>query len=74
MITCIKYKIWFYIEYIDTDRNKVADELSRSNPNCQELTQFDENYQKIDFQLKNNISKSVIKIVNLLFQGLFVNV
>ena len=74
MITCIKYKIWFFIEYISTDRNKVADELSRGNTNCKNLVQFDENGQQIQFELKNNITKSVKRIVDLLFRGVFVHV
>ena len=73
MITCIKYKIWFYIEYISSERNKVADELSRGNKNCQSLIQMDEHNQPIDFKLENNITKSVKKIVNMLFKGEFVN-
>ena len=70
MITCLKYKIYFWIDYIRSEDNSIADALSR-NKEIAGCIQLDNNNKIIDFVKKKNVSKSVNKIVKKLLKSEF---
>ena len=72
MIHCLKYHIYFWIEYIRSEDNKIADALSR-NENHKEMLQVNKDFKIIEPKFLHNVSKSVTNVINLLCQRVFCN-
>ena len=73
MIICLKYKIYWWIEYIRSEDNSVADALSR-DVNHNKLLQVNKEFGLIKPEFNNNVSKSVRKIVNMLCKCVFCDI